>query len=773
MSMSYEIDDLRTPETIKSQILDQIVYGYVPVFEEEIEYETGTDDYTLDCDGADTKDLKDILRVRGLVDGTEYLFSEGSDYRLKDTTGNDKYDSISFDPGGEIPDDESYFSVDYRYFGTPSDLTDTSEGSVLSTITEAVAMQVYKTELQMNNVARDSFIATASGDELDMLGELVDVDRNDAEFSTGYVTLKRSASLSGSGDITIPKGSQVSTIGSSTSSVVTFETTATAQILNTETTAQISDASHPEYEEYWVPVKSMYPGKDMNVSSETIVKNVTAPNQVTIINNPTSFDKENEQVEGTGTTYSFELNHAPDSSGLADKDGDGKYIEMRNELARGWMDQPNSLGTITITITDGEGSGVSWTGTATITGWDGSQEISENIEFSGSTSEISSNSFEYIYHVSFLSSTGTGLVDGSEYAKIEDSGSNVLLNEHSCGRQVDSGFLKLRSDGTTELKVYLYDGSSWVEQTGSGTDYTHTTASFNGKTWSIIEWSSWGTGDKLSDGSQNVKYEYVPHEDWYDLDGDTLELEGSPRTGSYLELDYTWENTFSSGADRESDDVYRERIKTGVTAAAKGTLSAVRAAVLAVEGIAGAEVYDHSTDASIDVGEIEVYAWSQNGTLSEAKRELVSDAVDVTRAAGIAYLVSGPTAIYIAINATVRVHNGEGYVLSDVEDDCNTAITDWLDSFELGENLVVSQLITTLESIEAVSYVDMDSIEIWGYDSPDDADGSESTIDPYGSGWSWDIESSSFDYINILSDVIVKPDTDDTGNSIDISAAFE
>lgn len=774
--MGYELPDLRTPEEIRQQTIDQIVSGYKPVFEEAITFLSGTLYYTLNCDGETSKKVHDVLKVKGELDGTEHEFAQANDFTLYDSTGDGFYDQISFDVGGDTPDDNTVFYVDYRYMISPSGLTDTTEGSILMQVVGAVSLQIYKVELQNNSVARDSFIDSADGPELDELGKLVEVSRNIATRSTGFVTLARPSSMANQGVVEISVGTQIGTAGSSSLPAITFETTVAAEIANTETVAEISDLTHAEYGADWIPVQSIYPGLTQNVSSGKIIKNVNADSVITTINNPSSFNQSNERVDGTGTAHVFTLIHTPDGSGLVDKDADGKAIEMVNELAYGWLDQPSAAVNVVAEIVDSGSTPQLWTGKITIVGYANSKLFySETLTFDGTTSnETTTNSFDRIFYITIVKSGGGGL-EANRYLHLADDiitgpPSEVYIDEESCGGRVDSGFLILRH--ISDLKVYLNTGT-WTLQTIT-TDYTVSNPTFGGLTWTLIDWVSWKTGSKVNDGTQNVKYEYVPHSDWYALISDSLELEGAPRSASYLEVDYAWNNPFQDGADTEDDDTYRERIKTGASRAAKGTLGAIRAAVLAVDGIVGATVDDHSTDGSINVGEIYVYAWTQAGVLTEAKRSQVSDTVESSRAAGVKPYIYGPDPIYIAIEVDVKVLTGTGYTLADVEISCEDALEAWLDDFEIGSDIMESELISMLESVAGVEYIDVDSIVVKGFENLSDT--TPSTREPHTGGWSW-AAGTHWNIIGVATGSIVKPDTDQTGGSgscyyIDVTAAY-
>ncbi len=86
----------------------------------------------------------------------------------------------------------------------------------------------------------------------------------------------------------------------------------------------------------------------------------------------------------------------------------------------------------------------------------------------------------------------------------------------------------------------------------------------------------------------------------------------------------------SGGAAPETDDQLRERAKHALERGGNATLSAIKYAVLDVDGVSGAEVIDHGADDSIPLGQVRVRYHGDSRV-----REQVSRAVENARAAGV------------------------------------------------------------------------------------------------------------------------------------------
>jgi uncharacterized phage protein gp47/JayE len=97
------------------------------------------------------------------------------------------------------------------------------------------------------------------------------------------------------------------------------------------------------------------------------------------------------------------------------------------------------------------------------------------------------------------------------------------------------------------------------------------------------------------------------------------------------------EESIAGGQDAEPDDQLRERARHALERAGNATLSAIKFAVLDVDGVTGAEVLDHSLDESIPLGEIWVHYTTASGDQQRLEQiaNQVTLVVDETRAAGV------------------------------------------------------------------------------------------------------------------------------------------
>jgi len=110
---------------------------------------------------------------------------------------------------------------------TKSPLTDSHIGSVSRTTVETIGREVSTLYDQMEAAYYSGFIDTANGRALDMVISILGLTRKSAQFASGTVTFSRKVANQ---DVTILRGTRISTKASSPEEVTIFETTSTVTI---------------------------------------------------------------------------------------------------------------------------------------------------------------------------------------------------------------------------------------------------------------------------------------------------------------------------------------------------------------------------------------------------------------------------------------------------------------------------------------------------------------------------------------------------------------
>lgn len=165
----------RSYSEITDAILSQITKG---IAKERHDHTAGRAKYRLGH-----SQVREIIRLEGTLNGSSWVFSKGSDFRLSE-------DMLEWLDSGDKPDDKTPFFVNYR-LDAPSEITDINPGSVIRTIVESVALEMDYLYAQMNQIYDSGFIDTATGKSLDLVVSLLGITRKPAGFATGVVTFGR------------------------------------------------------------------------------------------------------------------------------------------------------------------------------------------------------------------------------------------------------------------------------------------------------------------------------------------------------------------------------------------------------------------------------------------------------------------------------------------------------------------------------------------------------------------------------------------------------
>ena len=133
-------------------------------------------------------------------------------------------------------------------------LTDTNIGSVTRTLLETVGREIATLYDEMGVAYDAGFIDTARGNSLDMVVSILGIQRKSAQFATGTVTFSR---RNPSQDVSVQRGTRVSTRASDPQNVKIYETTMTVRLPKGENDIE-------------VPIKAQMSGEGGMTDFETI-----------------------------------------------------------------------------------------------------------------------------------------------------------------------------------------------------------------------------------------------------------------------------------------------------------------------------------------------------------------------------------------------------------------------------------------------------------------------------------------------------------------------
>jgi Baseplate J-like protein len=195
----------RPYQEIVDDILTAIVGGVV---REPIFFDVKEDHYPLAQRADAQRNIRSITgtaRPPGAPKSVHYTFKNGVDYTY--SVGDN---SVAWLTGGQKPDDDTTFYVDYFPVGSSSPLTDINIGSVTRTLSEAIGREVATVYQQINLAYLSGFVDTATGKSLELVVSILGITRLTKEFATGLVTFFRNQAA-GNGSITISEQTLLST----------------------------------------------------------------------------------------------------------------------------------------------------------------------------------------------------------------------------------------------------------------------------------------------------------------------------------------------------------------------------------------------------------------------------------------------------------------------------------------------------------------------------------------------------------------------------------
>ena len=680
----------KTADEILGELMEQVVVGTVPVYNEEYTFSSGTNTYELLCGSPDITNgvLINIDRVWGIKGGSYYEFSLITEFTVDLTTNE-----ITFSTD---PDDNTTFAVTYRYDQrSTSGITDVSVGSLTLTLLQASARQFAAAWRSLELVKASAYIDTALGDDLNELVKLVGIERNPASVASGYVSFYRTST---SGETTVNSGVQVAA-----------PTTSGDVIYATQETGHFRDG----FSSVRVPIQANagYAGKFGNMAPNHINKILTSTD-ASSCNNP-AYYTDYEFIMLTEGNYTYVLDHPP-----------RRVVNSSDGSSPPWLSTDKGIIGI-LGFRDASMITSGWSSTEITFSQDDPETGQLKVTPGTTSGALMTASFEInqaTYTHVFVMMRGTQddvfeiLIDGttaSVYPFPSTSSSTApTVNTNwtlYCGEHGET---------STSAASFTLGFSStspyWIDFVGVGMISTLTSTLTN-EDQVQVNYTARTLSFWYSSSTENFYQKY----DGDDSDGKV----------DYCFVYYQWDNHVSGGGDEETDDDLRLRAREALTVAAKGTKEAVKNAVLAIEGISQCEVSDYNDDITIDPGVCHVYVLARGYTLSPSLNQEIVDIVDDVRAAGIQVKIFAPQVRYT--NFTLNVVYDDSitdYVGTEGREALEAVIESAMDDFfadaVINEALYFSELYGYLiDQIAGVvaAYVDWDDSTTPTY-SDDDYD---------------------------------------------------
>lgn len=186
------LDNVHLIERPYQEVVDDLLTALVGgVVNEPIEFDVKADAYRL------SEPARDVRGVTGTHDGGRHTFLKEIDFSYREG------DNAVVWEGGDLPDDETVFYVDYFRRDSRSPLTDLQVGSVVRTVAEAIGREIATVYRQIDQAYLSAFLDTATGKSLDLVVAILGLERKTRESATGLVTFFRDPAIAGA--VAIPQ----------------------------------------------------------------------------------------------------------------------------------------------------------------------------------------------------------------------------------------------------------------------------------------------------------------------------------------------------------------------------------------------------------------------------------------------------------------------------------------------------------------------------------------------------------------------------------------
>lgn len=166
-------------------------------------------------------------------------------------------------------------------------------------------------------------------------------------------------------------------------------------------------------------------------------------------------------------------------------------------------------------------------------------------------------------------------------------------------------------------------------------------------------------------------------------------------------------NAATGGVDRETDYAFKKRFQAYIEGVGRTNVAGLIYGALSVAGITSASAQELFPP----VANVNVRLYVDDGStggVSSAKLQEVQDIIDGTgtesnpgyRAAGVNVEVVAPSIVTQNVAVTVTV--GSGIDLDQLEVDINTALTNYINTLGVGDDIIYSELIAAVMSVYGV-----------------------------------------------------------------------
>lgn len=168
-------------------------------------------------------------------------------------------------------------------------------------------------------------------------------------------------------------------------------------------------------------------------------------------------------------------------------------------------------------------------------------------------------------------------------------------------------------------------------------------------------------------------------------------------------LQVTNDDPTAGGDDRETDSVFRDRIRDFWRTARRGILAAIEFGARTVPGVTSAQAIEELTNPAQPARLVNLYISDPTGVANQQLADQVSIALLDYRAAGIAVIVvtSQPEIVPVKLHLTFRA----GVDTSSVANDLRAAVIEFINSLPVNGTLALIELSSVVQRFQSVGLI--------------------------------------------------------------------
>ena len=168
-------------------------------------------------------------------------------------------------------------------------------------------------------------------------------------------------------------------------------------------------------------------------------------------------------------------------------------------------------------------------------------------------------------------------------------------------------------------------------------------------------------------------------------------------------------SAFTGGADAESDEELRARVIDSYVDISNGANAAYyKSIALSADGVYSASVVGRGRGS----GTVDVYISGRGAQVAPAVKQRVQAMLNEGRELNVDVLARDPSAV--AVNLYIRLAVEDGYDFSSVSAQTEQAVSDYIDSLGIGQDVLLSRIGGVIRSVKGVS--DYHFVESYGSD---------------------------------------------------------